>query len=173
VKHQEDATALAHTKLLYDIINKELKESVVTFKDLISHNVITFEYLWALFTPEDLIKSGKDRLYRLKTAEYKEHNRVKVFTLSTNFIDWDGTQFGYDSETISISAFDGTRPITDLEGYPVTFDTDLERLKASLILRGKKFEALRGAHYMAYAGLATEVSNWLFGNSSRNVSHNV
>jgi hypothetical protein len=173
-KHQEDPKALAHTKLLYDIVHKELQEPVKTFNDLVANRVMTFEYLWALFTPGDLIKSGDDGLYRLESAKHSRSatGSINGFTVTAEFIDWDGTQFGYDSSSIFISPFDGTKQITEMEAYPAIFDPDLDRLKARLLGRGKKFESLEGFHYMAHKGLIVETAsgNWLFGGGARNVS---
>lgn len=167
-RNQDDPRALYQTKLLYDIINNELKESVETFKDLVAHKVITFEYLWALFTPGEMIRTEKDRVFLLKDADYDSSG----FTSWVRFIDWDGTQFGYDRATISIPKFDGTRPITDLEGYPASFDPDLDRVKATLLTKGKKFEELQGFHYMAHRGTVAEANAgiWSFGSETRHVS---
>ena len=167
-RNREDPKALYQTKLVYEIINNELKESVEIFKDLVAHKVITFEYLWALFTPGEMIRTEKDRIFLLKDADY---GKSGGFTLWVRFIDWDGTQFGYDRATISIPKFDGTRPITDLEGYPASFDPGLDGVKATLVMKGKKFEELQGFHYMAHRGMVVEANAgvWSFGSETRHV----
>lgn len=169
----DDPKALVHVKLLYNIVNNELRESVDIFNDLVSNRVITYKFLWALFTPGELIKVGENRLCRLEDSGYDTSDTEPHFKLLLKYIDWNGTEFGYGSAYVKIKPFDGTKPIEDLAGFPAQYASRIDSLKIDLVTRGKKFECLRGFHYKAYSGLmhraGYKVGGWVFGDTDRNV----
>jgi hypothetical protein len=149
----EDKATRAHADLLYNVLANELEETIESYHDLLSHGVITYKYLWALFKPGDLVLcryKGEKMLMKLQSSDYESGG----FSLYCKFVDWNGLYFGYASQNISIGPFNGTRPITDLDAYPLQFDSASGVIEERLAKRGKKFEKLQGYHYKAYTGFA-------------------
>jgi hypothetical protein len=167
IEMETDETTRSHLQLLYTVMSVELEETVNTYHDLTNHNVITFDYLWTLFKPGDVLlceMDGKDMMVKLQSSEYSLLGGCRVFCLTSKFVDWNGFKFGYASHTTSILPFQGTKPITQLEAYPARFSPQFEEIKHRLMNRGKRFEALQGYHYKAYDGLAEIAPTGNFGN---------
>ena len=178
VENELDETTRSHLQLLYTVMSVELEETISTYHDLLNHNVMTFDYLWTLFKPGDVLlckMDGKDMMVKLQSSGYSTSAGRKSFYLASKYVDWGGFMFGYASHTISIHPFQGTKPVTQLEAYPATFNPHFEDIKHQLINRGKRFETLQGYHYKAYDGLAeigmtANFGNHFFGPRNRMVS---
>lgn len=162
VEAQEDETTRAHAKLLYDVLYKELDETINTYADLLSHGVITYKYLWSLFKPGDLLLcqfKGEEMIMKLQSSDYESGG----LALYCKYIDWNGSSFGYASQNFNIQPFDGTKPITDLDAYPIQFNSESGAIESRLSARGRNFEKLQGYHYKMYKGFA-ELVPASFGN---------
>ncbi|KAH7113214.1 P-loop containing nucleoside triphosphate hydrolase protein [Dendryphion nanum] len=162
VESQTDEQTRAHAQLLYSVLSNELDETISTYQDLLSHGVITFKYLWTLFQPGDLIlcrMDGEEMLTKLYGSEYESGG----MGLYTKYIQWDGYSFGYASINMSMQPFEGTRPITDLDAYPLQFNSEAGSIESRLAARGRIFEHLQGYHYKSYKGYA-ELAAITFGN---------
>ncbi|KAF2114227.1 hypothetical protein BDV96DRAFT_600944 [Lophiotrema nucula] len=153
VESVEDEATRTHANLLFDVLSKELDETITTYQDLLSHGVITYKYLWTLFRPGDrLICSykGEDMMMRLQSSDYESGG----FCLYSKYVDWDGHRFGYASNNFILQPFEGTRPITDLDAYPIQFSGEAGVIESRLAARGKRFVELQGYHYRMYKGVA-------------------
>ena len=167
IENELDEPTRSHLQLLYTVMSVELEETVSTYHDLLNHSVMTFDYLWTLFKPGDILlckMDGKDMMVKLQSSECNALAGSGGFYLTSKYVDWSGFEFGYASHTISIRPFQGTKPITQLEAYPATFNPHFEDIKRQLINRGKRFETLQGYHYKAYNGLAEIAMTVNFGN---------
>ena len=155
-KKSKDELQAAHFKLLFDIISAEIRPHIEEVTDLVKNEVISFAYLWAIFRPDMDVYSlvdGHHRLYRMKSAKYVElPGGTQLFQLSCQFVDTDGTNFGYNTTTLSIGQFADVVPIVALTVIPAHFTPDIDSIKTQLVQRGKKFESLNGCHYKAYSG---------------------
>jgi hypothetical protein len=67
-------------------------------------------------------------------------------------VDWDGEQFGYATKYSLVPGYAGTKPITELQAFPLEFHPKCELITEKLIARGKLFEHYQGYHYKAYKG---------------------
>ncbi|KAF2190363.1 putative AAA family ATPase, partial [Zopfia rhizophila CBS 207.26] len=168
-----DTESIVHTKLLYDILCKEFEKDFVHLKDLTQHGLITFDYLWALFKPDDLIvdasgphlvvhkfESGKyegrktmgfDGDFEMEYF-YKKKDSPDSFSVHSRYVDWDGKRFGLGSCCPNIEKFNGTRLVNSLPAYPLSFHEAPDELRKTLVQRGRKFEVLRGRKYKSYKG---------------------
>ncbi|KAF2728325.1 P-loop containing nucleoside triphosphate hydrolase protein [Polyplosphaeria fusca] len=173
VEAVEDEATRTHAQLLYDVLSKELDETITTYQDLLSHGVITYRYLWTLFRPGDLLLcqfQGQEMMMKLQNSDYESGG----FCLYSKYVDWNGFMFGYASKNFIISPFEGTRPITDLDAYPIQFNSDAGAIESRLTTRGKQFVSLQGYHYKMYKGVAelipTDFGNRTVSNRSREVN---
>lgn len=159
---REDPDAAAYTQLLHDLLNVELEDTRAEIEDLLSHRCITYSLLWALFEPGVRIvkTTGEhERFYTAGTCEYQctEHdgrddkNEIRIVA---RYVEFDGQRFGFAETKIVIPEFQGTRAIHELEYFPASFLASRKETEARAIARGRKFQDLRGVHYMGYSGMA-------------------
>ncbi|CAI6332877.1 unnamed protein product [Periconia digitata] len=140
---EENEEAKSHLKLLYDAISKDIKDVLDSLKDMLSKDVITYDLLWTIFKPGDIIHVPKhESLYLLKSASYGQGS----FNLQLEYVSWNGESFGYDERTLQIDSMEGTVPIQDLPMFPFQFANDPDSIKTTCKLRGQRFVELRGVH---------------------------
>lgn len=151
-----DEVALKHVHLLRDVIEPEITPHLETKDDLISHGVITYDYLWALFPPDTEVYTQTDageRLYIARRCWYKKLVRSTTFVIDCEFIDFDGTILGYGLDRLEIEQFGGHQQISEINPIPTAFVPNLQEVRRRRTERGKAFESLMGVHYKGYTGL--------------------
>ncbi|KAK7423533.1 hypothetical protein QQX98_000991 [Neonectria punicea] len=153
---EDGDTNRSHYKLLFDTISGEIKPHIEQAWDLLKNDVITFDYLWALFEPGAEIYTkadGHDRLYILSGGTYKElPDRRKLYLLPCRYIDTDGEGFGYKTTSLMIWEFENLKPIVELDVVPSRLQPGIDKIVARLTDRGREFERLKGFHHKAYTG---------------------
>ncbi|KAI1427000.1 P-loop containing nucleoside triphosphate hydrolase protein [Xylaria sp. FL1777] len=161
-----------HYKLLFDIISPEVQPHIEQTEDLLNNKVISFDYVWALFEPGTEIHckvQDEDRLYLLNDGKYQQlPDGTKIYVISCRYIDTDGEFFGYRATSLSIRAFENVTPISELNVLPSHLRPGISEIRVRLEQRGRKFEKLRGTHYMAYSG-AYNLRKPAFGAASRQI----
>ncbi|KAJ3579557.1 hypothetical protein NPX13_g1008 [Xylaria arbuscula] len=151
-----DGDEAKHCKLLFEIMRCEVEPLIEQAEDMLNNNVISFEYLWTLFEPGIEIHyraQEEDNLYLLTDGRYElGTDRRPVYKISCRYIDTDGERFGYKTTSLTIQSFNNVTPISELNVLPSHLRHGITEIRARLAQRGRKFERLRGAHYMAYSG---------------------
>jgi hypothetical protein len=168
-EHQDDELVLRHIQLLHEVLKEELQEKISTYQDLVAHQVMTFDFLWTIFVPGELLYSvqdGQDVMLKLQTSNY-QGNPPRSFQISCKYVDWDGYEFGFRSSSLSIESFENTKPIFGLDIYPAKFHPIFKETKTRLETRGVQFEALKGYHFKEYHGLALGLGD---NNSDNNIN---
>ncbi|KAJ2899676.1 P-loop containing nucleoside triphosphate hydrolase protein [Zalerion maritima] len=157
-----DPATVEHLDLLFETISKDMWSAIRVHEDCVSKGVITYEHLWALFRPGDLMVSrhenGEDQVSMLRGRAFTVLNndgRDVGYSVPCYCIDWDGEMFGWRLSNIQIPPFGGTQAITSLDVFPLSFHADAGELRERLAERGRRFEGLSGIHYVGYAGSAT------------------
>jgi len=129
-----------------------------------SKGVMTYDYLWTLFEPGQLVynrQEGQDRAFKLISGgRYgQDHDGNNCFWLLMHYIDYDGTRYGTQRLNVKIRQFTGTRAINSLSCFPLDYHKDRKELEDRLIERATKIEALAGTHYKAYEGIGWRLNN--------------
>ena len=151
---REDPAAAAYSQLLYNMLHKELRETMAEIDDHFQHNVITYELLWALFEPGMRIVATSDGCERFAIVSSCGYNHKGGYLgITAKIVDWDGQRFGYATTSMAICKYAGTQAVTELGVYPARFHPDREEAERKAIARGQRFRHLRGFHYMAYSGV--------------------
>ncbi|KAI0865854.1 P-loop containing nucleoside triphosphate hydrolase protein [Xylaria cubensis] len=162
-ENAHEADELAHIRLLLDELTSQLGDVYGTAKDLVHHNVMTYDFLWSLFPPGALVYSrisDQDCLLEVQITEYDEE--TKCYYLECKYVEWDGDQFGWQGTLIKIPKFSGTQSIQDLEAYPLTLHKAPEDIKLRLLERGRSFVSLSNCQQKAYHGIIRAPKNeWL------------
>ncbi|KAK5936536.1 hypothetical protein PMZ80_011223 [Knufia obscura] len=149
-----------HLKLLVDYLDKDYAQTKEALYPMLEHGTITFEYLWALFKPNEILYSstyGDDEEPRAFKTVYSRENasmmRGKWYSIEARYLEYDGKNFGMATVNAEIHAFTGSRKISSLSCYPIRYHNNPDKAKQELIDRGKRFVALKGMNYKTYAGM--------------------
>ncbi|KAM0562014.1 hypothetical protein ACHAPJ_002456 [Fusarium lateritium] len=155
----ESDEGCSHFKLLADILSAEIQPHIEQTKDLLKNDVISFDYLWALFEPgvEVYAKTdGRDRLFTLNTGNYQKlQNGSVAYVLSVRYVDTDGDGFGYGNTDLIIWPFENVKSLLELEALPSHLQPGISDIRDQLTERGRFFESLKGVHHRTYSGAYT------------------
>jgi hypothetical protein len=124
MKLEEDA---AHTRLLLDYVNAEYKDIDADFQFLLDRHIVTYDLLWALFKPGDIVCTAtyynEDEL-RCFRVEYTDGGDNSCFNVGGTYLDHDGKRFGMARMKVPIQAFKGQKKVLDLAVYPLQYHED-------------------------------------------------
>jgi len=152
-----DELKLQHAELLYELLSSEFQIAIDSSVDMKAKGVMTYEHLWTLFQPGQLVynrQEGQDRVFRLCSGKYgQDRDGNPVFWLIMQYVDWDGTRWGTQKLNVMIRQYNGTRPIPSLSTSPLEFHHNKDEIRSKLAERGEKIEALAGTHYRNYEGM--------------------
>jgi hypothetical protein len=159
---EQDQVTKKHLDLLHSILSKEVLPHIEAMEDFTKNKVISFEYLWAIFSPGMEVYTqidGQDRIVSLRDSRYGANMSGEFFSLECRYIDGDGSGFGYVSTSFDLASFDGVKKLVDLDAIPSHLHPDVESLLGRLHARGQKLEQLNGFHHMSYSGFYTARSS--------------
>lgn len=157
----EDETTKAHLKVFQDFVDIELGESIAEAEKLISAGFITFDLLYTIFKPGDLIynkDNGHPELSILTKSVYgKTDVGGKYFALTLAFTGHDGTRTGRAKTEFRIQESchcKGVKQIMELPMFPLkVLGKEIgEGIKQQLIKRGEKYLAHTGIKVARYDG---------------------
>jgi hypothetical protein len=149
--------AAPYVALLYDLLRPEIEPVFEEVNDMMKNGVITYDLLWAIFRPSEEVYTtmlDEDRLCLLKSCEHTEIDDKPYFTMSMQYIDWDGYKFGYREQRTKIGPFTGTKSIQDLSVFPFHLHPAADMVRAKLLDRGRKFREYCVVQHQSYTGTA-------------------
>ncbi|KAJ6163163.1 hypothetical protein N7497_003142 [Penicillium chrysogenum] len=168
---EQDPTTKAHVDMFYRIMDEELRDLIDRKNDLVAKGVITHDLAWTILEPQGVVLSssgGALRAYSFARASSElEASATDYFAVE--YVDFDGSKFGYISSLITIPYFPGTTPITSLPIYPLRYHPEKDTVQELLISRGKKWEAYKGYHFKSYEPSTSTDSKSQDGNSKSRV----
>lgn len=102
----------------------------------------TFDYLWTVFPPDCLIV-GKDPLagtsiWRTRSAQQQQTQNGVIFSISAEYVDWDGKRLGIVRQKLTIDAFTGTLAIADLPYVPLRYHPHRSSVTQRVLERAQK-----------------------------------
>ena len=80
--------------------------------------------------------------YVISSGYCERQNRTKYCGVNGRIITHDGTDFGWGNIAIEIDEFEGARPLTSLDAFPLEFLAEFEALRDKLVARGRRFISL-------------------------------
>ena len=105
-----------HIKLLQDLLEPEFKKPLKKLEECRMNGNITFNYLWAIFKPGELIYrkdiNGRECVERIDDMYYCINNDCRAFKIESKMVCWDGKRFGYRLSDGWFYSFMGTTSIT-------------------------------------------------------------
>ncbi|KAL8911978.1 MAG: hypothetical protein Q9171_002954 [Xanthocarpia ochracea] len=149
----------AHIQLLHDALKGELELTLETRDDFCDHNTITFDALWMIFSPGDIVFSTFDKRQfaaRFVDSMMQFGRHEDVYRVECEMIHSNGQSFGWAQCRLDIPQFAGMRRINDLPVYPLKFHPNVDKITQKLIDNGKAYERLLGYHHKQYQGIARD-----------------
>jgi hypothetical protein len=118
---------------------------------------VTFDNVWQIFPPSSFVQTkffGVDTICRILKYDKRDEDRCNPpgWVIDMEYVDWNGETTGYTTTQLTIWQFKGFRRVTGLPVFPTSFLSDVEKTKSAMIVRGRRFEQLRGYHYMISNG---------------------
>lgn len=151
----------ATCKLLVRFIDEDYADTKKTLYPLLAAGNITFDLLWALFTPNDIAITScygawdEPRCFKVDYAmKYSSMTRGEWYCIEGKYMEYDGKGFGYGEFEVDVDSFKGPRKITSLSAYPIKYHKDPAGVKKQIISRGEKFVNMEGMQYRSHKGLA-------------------
>lgn len=148
-------------KVLIKYLDKDYAKVKKSLYSMLDSGIINFEYFWALWKPNTLVYSATyghmedPRVFKVDMAVRRSSMlRGDFYVVDGKYLEFDGKRFGHGSVVEEFEEFHGTRKITSLPFFPLSYHKDELNMRQTLIERGKKFVSLSGAHFKAYSGLA-------------------
>jgi hypothetical protein len=158
VKARDDEMGLEssrHVDLLFSILEEELQDIISLKGDLIANKVITYDLLWTIFEPGDIIfrlEDDRERAYKFRKGE--KDSWTNKYVLAFTYVDFDGNNFGYKYDSLSVSEFQDAMPIASLPAFPLRFHPNESNIRERLIARGRLWEEYKGYHFKHYEEIA-------------------
>ncbi|KAJ1331784.1 hypothetical protein MN608_05247 [Microdochium nivale] len=118
---------------------------------------VSFPDLWQIFPPSSISKTtiyGAETVCRVIKYQKKPqtNSSPEGWAIHLEYVDWNGQETGWATTVVTIWDYNGHRRVTSLPVSPLSFARDEETIRAQMIERGRKFERLRGYHYMMSDG---------------------
>ncbi|KAJ7192662.1 P-loop containing nucleoside triphosphate hydrolase protein [Mycena pura] len=161
----ESTTTKEHLSFLVEFLESEYATLLKGARDLLQQGEITFDLLWAVFVPGEVIfapceTSGEPRAFRLWNMRKRSDWNSTWWNLTCEYVEAvDNASvteqpFGLAYHNITIQDFDGVRKIAELAAYPLKYHADADIIRQKLTHRGRKWMELVGVHHKQYSGLA-------------------
>ena len=155
-----DATHLKHLDLLINFIHTTYLSTAQRLLPLLENDEITYDLLWALFTPNSMVYTtcfgtGKSRCVIYDAGEEQEtSNELKYYKMECRYLDYHGQVFGEASVNLAIMKLPGRKRISTLNAFPLRYHLEEKGTKAQLVDCGRKFVSMLGAYYRHCRGTA-------------------
>ena len=144
-RENQDATLIVELDAALKFISEEFALETPRIEGLKQNNEITFDSLWAVLPPNELIfatdQLSQPCVYRsLYHQVVKESPVEKVYlAIFCNNVDSDGIEFGTtEPVALKIQEFPGSKKIAELSVFPLQFHPWREEFRQNLIERGQK-----------------------------------
>lgn len=169
-----ETTLKSHMSVFMKLLSEIFGGVKTHLTNLQSSGLINFKYAWMYFPKDALVYSPNpdcERICKVVDTEIITDQRSrKHLIIKAEELAFDGEGFAWRDTLLDIPAFEGNRPIRELDHYPLTFAEEPSAIKGRLADRGKKVLQYQGLTYCEYEGLG------LFTEEAANVrgeKHNV
>lgn len=127
---------------------------------------VAWDNVWQIFPPGELVLmkiagvQAVGRVVRQKRVGKQPGYPDPCQEITLEFVSWNGERCGYADVNRRIYRFEGLRKVVGLAVYPLSFADDPTAVETRMIQRGRKFERLRGFHFLT-CDRATKLSGGL------------
>lgn len=143
-------------------VEEEYGEHKARLEPLHAEGEITWEDMWTIFPPNVLVYRyhnlvEQDQIMKFRTMSMAtRYDKSRYWDLSCHVVADDGAKFGLADEYygMEIDEFVGTRKISDLPLYPLSFKANAAQLHKEALERGRRFADLSKPRIMKTSGSA-------------------
>lgn len=120
---------------------------------------IHYDMIWQIFPPKETVIAklwGIDTACRVVKYEHVVRTpNLRFWVITVEYVDWDGEKCGFKRANIKIPSklYSGFKRVTSLPVYPLSYSETPEAIKETMVARGRRFQQLRGYHYLNYNGI--------------------
>lgn len=155
-RDEPDAETKRHLTLLRSTLEIDLADSLQR-RDLVARTgLASFNDLKLLFEPGQILIKHSGGVMTAGVAREVTRDtdccNKPIYLLEVDTTAWNGERFGVAEKRWHLHGFTGTRKVHSLGIFPLHMHPDHERISRELIERGKKYERLRGQHFVEFAG---------------------
>ncbi|KAH0436386.1 AAA family ATPase [Colletotrichum camelliae] len=144
-----------------EFLEADFAKTKLNMQSLLESGDITYELLWALFTPRSVIYTESNTMkepqaYLLFSGDYVETPmRERWYQIEGKMLHHDSDALGWGFPTFKIPHFTGTKKITSIASFPLSYHPEKQRLREKLIERGRKYvDIVSQPVCLEYNGLA-------------------
>lgn len=156
------STEAEHTDLLLRFMSTELATPRRRALDFIATRRISFEDLWMIYRPGDVMTTserGHDWLLKLEDTAYEKNCNTRYFEVRCKHAFFDGEKLVSRRKTFKITEVGDVPghsivPVDSLSVYPRSFLREGDALEKRLQDRGECYASLTGTPCMQYDGLS-------------------
>lgn len=153
-----DASLKNAASALLAFLTPIIASSVLSLAQTNKTGKVVFGNVWQILPPSSLVMTkffNVDTICRVLKYKFKEADSCHPdgWQIDLEYLDWTGETSGYATTQITIWEYEGFRRVSALPVFPISFLSDVEKTKATMIERGRKFERLRGYHYLISNGI--------------------
>lgn len=166
----DNAVAIQHLLFALEYMYKTLQNELYSYYIFVETPSLApsldFPNLWMAFRPGDLIYT---QTYNVKRVlRFKKMERCSCtlpwcpksrWLLYAEFIDYDGTNFGFVNDLYYIYPYDNYKPFEELKVFPLRYHSNKEAIIEDMLARGRKFVSLHGVHHREYEGIAEALAS--------------
>ena len=151
----EKAKANPDEALINDIrtalrfVKEDFGEKTASLDSLLAQGDITFDLLWAIFRPKEVLLAPShgllnqpQGLLQLGSQYAQRANGQRYLDIRCLIISHDGDRFGHGELYFEINEFLGSRKIIALEVYPLRYDSNPQNRRDGLVSRGRRYLSL-------------------------------
>jgi len=155
-----DENTINDINAVSDFLNEHFGDSIGNLKSLSQHGEITYNLVWALFSPNSLVYTQANTLQAQQVFYFRDGKYQQLstgenyFELTGRIINHDGIDFGYGDMYIKIQEFAGAKKVQSLTAYPLAAHTNEKLVREQLIERGRRFAQLVTPSCKEYTGMS-------------------
>lgn len=141
---------------LVNFLQPILAQSVEDLASTRDTGKVHYDMMWQIFPPGETVLTkfwGIDTACRV-VKYHKSVSRASWF-ITVEYVDWDGERCGFQTTEVQIkrSKYSGFTRVSSLPVYPLSFSENPDAVKESMEARGRRFQELRGYHFLNYKGI--------------------
>ncbi|KAI0967674.1 P-loop containing nucleoside triphosphate hydrolase protein [Xylaria arbuscula] len=158
----QDSTLIFDLEAALQLIKEDFSGDESSINSLVSKRHITFDFLWAIFPPNELIYTldqlSEPCVYRAVNHRVRKRpDGSIVFVISSRKVDSNGKSLGWARITgLEIPMFPGEKLISDLQVFPLSFHPEYAQTRKDLLERGRRRLLLHKQGFYEYTGHALQ-----------------
>jgi hypothetical protein len=151
---EDDKKKKAAVDQLVEFLQPILAQSIEDLTTTRDTGTIRYGMLWQIYPPGEQVLTtfyGVDTVCRV--VKYHKSGSRRCWIITLEYVDWDGERCGLRTTEVRIPSYAGLRRVTSFPAYPLSFAERPDEIRDAMMARGRRFQQLRGYHFLSYEGV--------------------